>query len=105
MKPFALDQRQPGPPLAPAGRACLLLFLTGLGNHGFWGAEEPYVGGIIREMADSRDWVVPTLNGIPFLEKPPLYYVTGVLIAKGASSFAPWVLRLPSALFALATLA
>ena len=63
------------------------------------------MGGIIREMADSRDWVVPTLNGIPFLEKPPLYYVTGGLIAKGASSFAPWVLRLPSALFALATLA
>jgi 4-amino-4-deoxy-L-arabinose transferase-like glycosyltransferase len=44
------------------GAAGLLLFLCGLGNHGLWGAEEPYVGGIIREMADSHNWVVPTLN-------------------------------------------
>jgi 4-amino-4-deoxy-L-arabinose transferase-like glycosyltransferase len=87
------------------GGVCLLLFLFGLGNHGLWGAEEPYVGGIIREMTDGREWVVPTLNGLPYLEKPPLYYLTGVLAARTFSSFAPWVLRLPSALYALATLA
>ncbi|MDR3673497.1 MAG: glycosyltransferase family 39 protein [Holophaga sp.] len=87
--------------LAAAG---LLLFLFGLANHGLWGAEEPYVGGIIREMADAREWVVPTLNGLPYLEKPPLYYLVGVAAARLCSSFAPWVLRLPSALFALATL-
>jgi 4-amino-4-deoxy-L-arabinose transferase-like glycosyltransferase len=95
----------PGRLWAFLGAAGLLLFLCGLGNHGLWGAEEPYVAGIIREMADSHNWVIPTLNGHPYLEKPPLYYVTGVLATRLFSSFAPWVLRLPSALFALATMA
>lgn len=30
-----------------------------------------------REMADSGDFVVPRLNGDPFLEKPPLEYGGG----------------------------
>jgi 4-amino-4-deoxy-L-arabinose transferase-like glycosyltransferase len=87
------------------GIAGATLFLFGLANHGLWGAQEPYVGGIIREMADSGDWVVPTLNGAPYLEKPPLYYLVGALVARVAHSFSPWVLRLPSALFALGTMA
>jgi 4-amino-4-deoxy-L-arabinose transferase-like glycosyltransferase len=82
----------------------IVLFALGLGNHQLRGAEEPYVGGIIREMADSHDWVVPTLNGSPYLEKPPLYYLVGALAARVTGSFQPWVLRLPSALFALATM-
>ena len=57
--------------------ATVVLFLVGLGNHGLWGFHEPYVAGIIREMASSGDWVVPTLNGHPYLEKPPLYYALG----------------------------
>ena len=81
----------------------VLLFLCGMANHGLKDAQEPYVGGIIREMVDSRDWVVPTLNGQPYLEKPPLYYICGSLFALLFHSFAPWVLRLPSALFSLAT--
>lgn len=81
-----------------------VLYLCGLGNHGLWGAQEPYVGGIIREMADSGNWALPTLNGAPYLEKPPLYYAAGALVARLAHSCAPWVLRLPSALFALATM-
>lgn len=81
----------------------VLLFLCGMANHGLKDAQEPYVGGIIREMVDSRDWVVPTLNGQPYLEKPPLYYICGSLFALCFHSFAPWVLRLPSALFSLAT--
>jgi 4-amino-4-deoxy-L-arabinose transferase-like glycosyltransferase len=88
--------------LALAGAA---LCLSGLGNHGLWGAQEPYVGGIIREMATSGNWVLPTLNGHPYLEKPPLYYAVGALAARAAGSFAPWVLRIPSALFSLATAA
>lgn len=85
--------------------AWAVLFLGGLDNHHLWGAQEPYVGGIIREMADSGNWVVPTLNGAPYLEKPPLYYAVGALAARLAHSFDPWVLRLPSALFALGTMA
>jgi dolichol-phosphate mannosyltransferase len=29
---------------------------------------------VVREMVSSGDWVVPTLNHAPFLDKPPLFY-------------------------------
>ncbi len=82
----------------------LLLYTLGLGNHTLWDYHEPYVGGIVREMATSGDWIVPTLNGQPYLEKPPLFYIFAALIARACGSFEPWVLRLPSALLALATM-
>ncbi len=85
--------------------ATTLLFLVGLGNHGLWGFHEPYVGGIIREMASSGDWVVPTLNGHPYLEKPPLYYALGALACRLSGSYDVFWLRLPAALTAIATIA
>lgn len=80
----------------------LLLFSVGE-NHSIWENLEPYVAGIIREMAASGDWVVPTLNGHPFLEKPPLYYFMAVWACRLVGSFDPWVMRLPSAMLAVAT--
>lgn len=85
--------------------AALLLFGLGLGNHELWDYHEPYVAGIVREMASSGDWIVPTLNGQPYLEKPPLFYALGALVCRATGSFEPWALRLPSALLALATVA
>jgi 4-amino-4-deoxy-L-arabinose transferase-like glycosyltransferase len=61
------------------------------------------VGGIIREMTTSGNWVVPTLNGQPYLEKPPLFYALGAICCHLFHSFHPWVLRLPSALLAMGT--
>ncbi|WP_026852688.1 ArnT family glycosyltransferase [Geothrix fermentans] len=83
--------------------AALMLYGLGLGNHELWDYFEPYVGGIVREMATGRDWIVPTLNGHPYLEKPPLFYALGALVCRATGSFEPWALRLPSALLALAT--
>lgn len=85
--------------------AALLLYGLGLGNHELWDYHEPYVAGIVREMASSGDWIVPTLNGQPYLEKPPLFYAMGALVCRLTGSFQPWALRLPSALLALATVA
>ena len=85
--------------------AALLLYSLGLGNHELWDYHEPYVGGIVREMASSGDWVVPTLNGQPYLEKPPLFYAMGALVCRLTGSLDPWALRLPSALLALGTVA
>jgi 4-amino-4-deoxy-L-arabinose transferase-like glycosyltransferase len=51
-----------------------LLFLAGLEKRHLWNADEPRVAGIAAEMARSGDFVVPRLNGRPFLEKPPLYF-------------------------------
>jgi hypothetical protein len=83
--------------------AALLLFGFGLGNHELWDYHEPYVAGIVREMASSGDWVIPTLNGQPYLEKPPFFYALGAILCRAMGSFEPWVLRLPSALLAIIT--
>ena len=80
-----------------------VLYLMGLRDHTLWDYHEPYVGGIIREMTTSGNWVVPTLNGQPYLEKPPLFYAMGALGCRLFGSYEPWVLRLPSALLAMAT--
>ena len=88
--------------LAWVGVAVILLYVLGIGNHGLWGYEEPYVGATIREMVTHRDFVVPTLNGQPFLEKPPLFYLFGAMVCSVIGHFQPWALRLPSVLLALA---
>lgn len=52
----------------------LVLLLAALGcNRGLWTPDEPREGEIAREMALAPS-VVPTLDGQPFIEKPPLYY-------------------------------
>jgi 4-amino-4-deoxy-L-arabinose transferase-like glycosyltransferase len=53
--------------------------------------------GTAREVVDSGDWLVPSLAGIPRLQKPPLvYWMTAVSLRLfGRSEFAA---RLPSAL-------
>ena len=95
--------QHPGFVPVAAGLFACGLFLVGLNNHALWDYHEPYVGGIIHEMATWGNWVVPTLNGEPYLEKPPLFYLMGVLTHHLAGSFEPWVLRLPSAVMAVGT--
>jgi 4-amino-4-deoxy-L-arabinose transferase-like glycosyltransferase len=77
------------------------IFALGLSNHGLWTADEPRVAEIGREMGLSGNWAVPTLNGRPFLEEPPLYYA-----ALGATfrllGVSDSIARLPSAVFAVA---
>lgn len=57
-----------------------------------------------REMAASGDWTVPTLNGLPYVEKPPLWYWTAAASYRilGVSEAAA---RLPFLLLALLGLA
>jgi 4-amino-4-deoxy-L-arabinose transferase-like glycosyltransferase len=89
--------------LAWTGLAAAVLYLMGLRDHTLWDYHEPYVAGIIREMAASGNWVVPTLNSQPYLEKPPLFYAMGALGCRLFRTFEPWAMRLPSALLAMAT--
>lgn len=76
-----------------------ILFLVGLGRRDLW-VDEPREAGIIAEMARSGDAVVPRLNGLPFLEKPPLYYWIASLgfTLLGENTYAT---RLPAALAAI----
>ncbi|HEY3131647.1 MAG TPA: glycosyltransferase family 39 protein [Acidobacteriota bacterium] len=80
----------------------VLLFATLAINlsHSLHGTDECREAGIAREMADSSDFVVPRLNGKPFLEKPPLFYAATALSIRllGPSETAA---RIPSSIFAL----
>jgi 4-amino-4-deoxy-L-arabinose transferase-like glycosyltransferase len=58
---------------------CGFLFFYGLGAFGLIGADEPRYAQVAREMLDRHDWITPTLNGKPWLEKPPLYYWQAML--------------------------
>jgi 4-amino-4-deoxy-L-arabinose transferase-like glycosyltransferase len=58
---------------------CGFLFFYGLGAFGLLGANEPRYAQVAREMLDRSDWVTPTLQGKPWLEKPVLYYWQAML--------------------------
>jgi 4-amino-4-deoxy-L-arabinose transferase-like glycosyltransferase len=58
---------------------CGFLFFYGLGAFGLLGADEPRYAQVAREMLDRSDWVTPTLQGKPWLEKPALYYWQAML--------------------------
>ena len=76
---------------------CAFLFFYGLGAFGLIGADEPRYAQVAREMLDRHDWVTPVLGGLPWLEKPPLYYWQAMLSYSifGVSDVAA---RIPSAL-------
>ncbi|MGA2424046.1 MAG: glycosyltransferase family 39 protein [Terriglobales bacterium] len=58
---------------------CGFLFFYGLGAFGLLGADEPRYAQVAREMLERSDWVTPTLQGKPWLEKPVLYYWEAML--------------------------
>ena len=59
-----------------AGAIALTFLLAGLIGHDPWKQDEAYTIGMVLHILESGDWVVPTLAGEPFMEKPPLYYLT-----------------------------
>jgi 4-amino-4-deoxy-L-arabinose transferase-like glycosyltransferase len=75
---------------------CGFLFFFGLAYFGLLGADEPRYAQVAREMLSRHDWITPTLGGLPWLEKPPLYYWQAML-AFGAFGVSDWAARVPSA--------
>jgi 4-amino-4-deoxy-L-arabinose transferase-like glycosyltransferase len=100
------------PPVAPHRRrqvlwlitaAALLLFLWRLGSTGLVDETPPLFAASARAMAETSDWLIPRVNGLPRYDKPPLiYWAMGVLYAlPGQELWNPlgtWAARLPSAL-------
>lgn len=78
---------------------CAFLFFFGLGAFGLVGADEPRYAQIAREMLARHDWIVPTLNGQPWLEKPVLLYWRE-MAAYSIFGVHDWAARVPSAIFA-----
>src|SRR5438132_1597804 len=68
----------------------------------FLDPDEGLYGDIAREMLTSRDWVVPSFNGLPYLEKPPLYFWLSTLTLR-LDGDGEWALRIWSSLSARGT--
>jgi len=79
------------------------LFFFRLGVPGLMDPDEGRYAEIGREMLLLKDWLIPHLNLLPYLEKPPLvYWLTSLSFA--SFGLTEWAARLPSALAALAGL-
>jgi len=83
--------------------AILLVSFSGVFDHSLWTPDEPRDAEVGREMFVSGDYVVPTVAGEPFLEKPPLawWVMAGSYRAFGVSDGAA---RSASALAGVLTL-
>ncbi|MBM4293546.1 MAG: hypothetical protein FJ126_01390 [Deltaproteobacteria bacterium] len=78
----------------------LVVFFVRLGAPGLMDPDEGRYAEIAREMLVLGDWLLPRLNFLPYLEKPPLVYWLTALSFK-TFGFTEWAARLPAALSAL----
>ena len=62
---------------------CVVWMLPGLLGRDPWKPDEAVSLGLVYHILQSGDWVVPTLAHEPLLERPPLFYVTAALFARG----------------------
>jgi 4-amino-4-deoxy-L-arabinose transferase-like glycosyltransferase len=89
-----------------AGLAALLVavWLTVLAGRPLFNPDEGRYAEIPREMLSGGDWVIPHLNGLDYIEKPPLQFWATALMYRvlGVSEFSA---RLYTALTALGTVA
>ena len=63
--------------------------LFGLIGHDPWKPDEAHYFGVVLDFLRGGDWVVPTLAGEPFVEKPPLFYVVAGVFASVAGGALP----------------
>ena len=82
--------------------ACAVLWLIGLGFRGLFNPDEGRYAEIPREMLASGDWVIPRLNGLVYIEKPPLQY-WATAISEAVFGQNDWAARLYTGLCALLT--
>lgn len=78
-----------------------LVFLTGLGARDFWAPVEPRYGEIVRIMWTKNEWIVPSVNGALYTDKPILYFWLALFFSKLAGAVNEWTVRLPAALGAI----
>jgi len=82
-----------------------LYLLVGVFDHELWPPIEQAVAGVTWEMYTHGEIAVPRINGIPYLEKPPLAYALSLLSSKIAGHLSAGFVRLPAALCGLLSLA
>jgi 4-amino-4-deoxy-L-arabinose transferase-like glycosyltransferase len=79
---------------------------AGLVGHDPWKPDEAYSFGLVHHILEHGDWLVPTLAGEPFVEKPPLFYWTAAFFASALEGVLPLhdAARLASGLYVALTL-
>jgi len=92
-----------------------LLMLLMIPVRDLWSPDEPDFAQCVREMRERGSWLLPYLNGLPYSEKPILFYwlmklcaIAGEALSGGAGfthGIAAWALRLPSVLAAIGFMA
>ena len=84
MTPTTSGQNLPTQPIALTWLCVLAAawILPGLIGHDPWKPDEAYSFGLVYELLKGGDWVVPSLAHEPFMEKPPLFYLTAAAMAK-----------------------
>ena len=78
---------------------------TGVNQSRLFGPDEPREAEIARETLREGHWIVPRLCGLPFLEKPPLYYDLVALAYAAAGGVSAPVARAVSVLLGAVMLA
>lgn len=97
------------PPLGRRQQRLLWLLLVvfaffGVFGHSLWGPNDTREGGMIWDMYRHGTWVTPTIDGMPFLEKPPLLHWTSLALCHLAGRVTEGLVRLPAALYGFGTL-
>jgi len=79
----------------------ILLYFPALGWRDVWAPVEPRYAEIARVMLAKGEWIVPTVNGELYTDKPILYFWLVLVGSQLAGAVNEWTVRLPSALSAL----
>lgn len=79
-----------------------IILFTGLSASALWDRDETEYAQAVLEMQQKGEWLIPTLKGQPFVEKPILLYwlVRVSYLVFGVNEFSA---RLPSAIFGVLT--
>ena len=68
--------------LWPIAGLCILLVLLGVTPWGLWELDEGRYADVASEMLARGDFVTPRVNGVIFLDKPPMvYWVTAASLS------------------------
>jgi 4-amino-4-deoxy-L-arabinose transferase-like glycosyltransferase len=74
-----------------------LLYIFALGGRNFWAPVEPRYGEIARVMFLKSEWILPTVNGDIYTDKPILYFWLVLIASKIYGAVNEWTVRLPAA--------
>lgn len=86
------------------GTLLVLISFTGVFDHGLWGTNDTRGAAMVLDMYRHGTWVIPTIDGQAYLEKPPLMHWVALAFARLFGGVTEGIARLPAVLAGLGTL-